>query len=76
MVVHQPSKQIFPSVERGRGTDAIPAIVNVNHGNLEVLELDSIPHTQVAIPNEPDDKAMLEFERFCGTVAIGPLTWI
>ena len=62
MVVHHPSKQIFMSVERGRGTDAMPAIVKVNHGNLEVLELDGIPHTQVAIPNEPDKKAMLEFE--------------
>jgi hypothetical protein len=62
MVVHQPSKQIFLSVERGRGTDAIPAIVKVNHGNLEVLELDGIPHTQVAIPDEPDEKATLEFE--------------
>lgn len=62
MVVHQPSEQIFISVERGRGTDAVPAIVKVNRGNLEVLELDSIPHTQVAIPDEPDQKAMLEFE--------------
>src|SRR6202008_2851225 len=32
MVVHQPTEQIFISVERGRGTDAIPAIVKVNHG--------------------------------------------
>ena len=62
MVVHQPSQQIFMSVERGRGTDALPAIVKVNHGQLEVLDLDGIPHTQVAIPNEPDEKAMLEFE--------------
>jgi hypothetical protein len=62
MAVHQATQQIFISVERGRGTDAIPAIVKVNHGNLEVLELDSIPHSQVAIPDEPDEKAMLEFE--------------
>lgn len=62
LVVHQPSQQIFLSVERGRGTDAVPAIVKVNHGNLEVLDLNSIPHSKVAIPNEPDDKAMLEFE--------------
>lgn len=62
MAVHQPSQQIFISVERGRGTNAIPAIVKINHGNLEMLELDSIPHSQVAIPNEPDEKAMLEFE--------------
>jgi hypothetical protein len=62
MAVHQPTQQIFLSVERGRGTDAIPAIVKVNHGKLEILELDSIPHSQVAIPNEPGSNAMLEFE--------------
>jgi hypothetical protein len=62
MVVHQPTEQIFISVERGRGTDAMPAIVKVNHGNLEVLDLDGIPHSQIAIPNEPDASAMLEFE--------------
>ena len=62
MVVHQPSQQIFLSVERGRGTNAIPAIVKVNHGKLEVLDLAGIPHSQVAIPGEPDEKAALEFE--------------
>jgi hypothetical protein len=62
IVVHQPSQQIFISVERGRSTDAVPAIVKVNRGNLEVLDLAGIPHSQVAIPNEPDEKAMLEFE--------------
>src|SRR5580658_8393521 len=62
LAVHQPTEQIFLSVERGRGTDAIPAIVKVNHGKLEILELDSIPHSQVAIPNEPGSNAMLEFE--------------
>lgn len=62
MAVHQPSQQIFLSVERGRGTDAVPAVVKVNHGKLEVLNLDSIPHSQVVIPDEPDEKAMLEFE--------------
>jgi len=62
MVVHQPSQQIFISVERGRSTDALSAIVKVNHGRLEVLELDGIPHSQAGIPNEPDPKAMLEFD--------------
>jgi hypothetical protein len=62
MVVHQVSQQIFLSVERGRGPDALPAIVKVNHGNLEVLELGNIPHSKVSIPNEPDESAMLEFE--------------
>jgi hypothetical protein len=62
MAVHQATQQIFFSVERGRGTDAIPAVVKVNHGQLEILELDSIPHSQISIPNEPDAKDMLEFE--------------
>jgi hypothetical protein len=62
LAVHQPSEQIFISVERGRGPDAAPAIVKVNHGNLEVLEVDGIPHAQASIPNQPDEKAMLEFE--------------
>jgi hypothetical protein len=62
MAVHQPSQQIFVSVERGRSTDARPAIVKVNHGRLEVLDLDGIPHSQAAIPNEPDAGAMLEFD--------------
>jgi hypothetical protein len=62
MVVHQPSQQIFISVERGRSTGALPAIVKVNHAQLEVLELDRIPHSQAGIPNEPEPKAMLEFD--------------
>ena len=62
IAVHQPTQQVFLSVERGRGIDAIPAIVKVNHGKLEVLELDSIPHSEASIPNEPDSKAMLEFD--------------
>ena len=62
MAVHQPTQQIFLSVERGRGTNAVPAIVKVNHGRLEILDLDSIPHSQVSLPNQPDSKAMLEFE--------------
>ena len=62
LAVHAPTQQIFISVERGRGKDAIPAIVKVNHGKLEILQLDSIPHSQVSIPNVPDSKAMLEFD--------------
>jgi hypothetical protein len=62
MIVHQPSQQIFMSVERGRSADALPAIVKVNHGKLELLELDRIQHSKVSIPNEPDPAAMLEFD--------------
>ncbi|MDB5552134.1 MAG: hypothetical protein JWL86_2118 [Rhizobium sp.] len=62
MVIHQPSQQIFLSVERGRGPDAIPAIVKVNHGRLEILDLASLVQSKIDIPNEPDEQAMLEFE--------------
>ena len=62
MVVHQPSQQVILSVERGRSTDAIPAIVKLDHGRPEILDLAGIPHSQVAVPNEPDAAAMLEFE--------------
>jgi hypothetical protein len=62
MVVHQPTKQIFLSVERGLGPDVIPAIVKVNHGQLELLTLDGVPVTKISVPNEPDESARLEFE--------------
>ena len=62
MVVHQPTQQIFLSVERGRGADVIPAIVKVNRGRLELLKLDGIPHSKVSIPDEPNETARLEFE--------------
>jgi hypothetical protein len=62
MAVHGPSQQVFMSVERGRSTGAIPAIVKLNHGELDVLDLSDIPHSQAAIPNEPDPAAMLEFD--------------
>jgi hypothetical protein len=62
MAVHAPTQQIFMSVERGRGTDALPAIVKVNHGSLEVLDVAGIPHSHVAIAEEPAPNAMLEFD--------------
>jgi hypothetical protein len=62
MAVHQANGQIFLSVERGRGADSIPAIVKVNHGRLELLKLEGVSHSKVSVPNEPDEKARLEFE--------------
>ncbi len=62
MTVHQPSQQVFISVERGRSVGALPAIVKLNHGQLEVLDLGSIPHSRAALPNEPDPAANLEFD--------------
>jgi hypothetical protein len=60
MVVHQPEKQIFLSVERGRGPSATPVIVKVNNGQLEILNLDGLSHSKIGIANEPD-KQTLEF---------------
>ena len=62
MVVHQPTQQIFLSVERGRGADVIAAIVKVNRGRLELLKLEGIPHSKVSVPDQPDQNARLEFE--------------
>jgi hypothetical protein len=62
VAVHQPTQQIFLSVERGLGVDVIPAIEKVNHGQLEVLNLDGVPHSNVRVPDEPDESARLEFE--------------
>jgi len=53
MAVHEPTKQIILSVERGRGANVIPAIVKVNLGQLEVLNLDDVPHSSTLIPNSP-----------------------
>jgi hypothetical protein len=52
--VHRPSRQIFLSVHRGRGPNAIPVIVKVNAGKLEVLELGKLRHTLARILDAPD----------------------
>ncbi len=62
VAVHPPSQQVFLSVERGRSAGALPAIVKLDHGELEVLDLAAIPHSQAAIPDEPDPSARLEFD--------------
>ncbi len=55
LVVHRPSGQIFMSVARGLGPDAKPVVVKVNKGEFELLELATIPHSQLAIENAPTD---------------------
>ena len=44
MAVHQAIAAGLHVGRAGRSTDAIPAIVKVNHGELEVLDLGGIPH--------------------------------
>jgi hypothetical protein len=62
MAVHQPSQQVFLSVERGRSSGALPAIIKLDHGRLAILDLRTIPHQQATLKNLPDPKAMLEFD--------------
>lgn len=60
MEVHRSTKQIFFSVTRGSGLNALPVIVKVNDGRFELLELSDIPHTSLAIDDAPTD-GKLEF---------------
>jgi hypothetical protein len=53
MKVHRPSRQIFLSVHRGRGPNALPVIVKVNAGKLEILELGKLRHTAARILDTP-----------------------
>jgi hypothetical protein len=74
MVVHRPSKQIFLSVHRGRGPDAIPVIVKVNDGRLEVLDLDQLRHSVIGIADVPG-RETLEFGQRERTLAITDITY-
>jgi hypothetical protein len=54
MEVNPLSKRVYLSVSRGRGPDALPAIVRTAAGGkLELLSLDNIPHSSIALPNAP-----------------------
>jgi hypothetical protein len=74
MVAHRPSKQVFMSVHRGRGPDAIPVIVKVNDGHLEVLDLDKFPHSKVRITDVPGQET-LEFGQRERNLAITDITY-
>jgi hypothetical protein len=74
LVVHRPSKQIFLSVHRGRGPDAIPVIVKVNDGRLEVLDLDKLSHSMIRIADVPGQET-LEFGQRERSLAITDITY-
>lgn len=60
LLVHRPTKQIFLSTHRGRGPDAAPVIVGVNGNQLNVLDLDAMPHSKVRVADAPQQES-LEF---------------
>jgi len=58
MAVNPMSKNVYLSVSRGRGPDAIPVILRTSaSGKLEELALDNIAHSKVELPNLPDPAA-------------------
>jgi len=56
--VNPVSKNIYLSVSRGRGPDAMPAILKIDTaGKITALSLDNIKHLTATLPNIPDTKA-------------------
>jgi hypothetical protein len=56
MIVNPKSKNIYISVSRGRGPDALPVILRTDgSGKLTELSLDNVPHAKVSLPNAPDE---------------------
>ncbi len=54
LAVHPSSKNIYLSVSRGRGDDAVPAIVRVDgKGELSLVELDRVRYSKAMIANAP-----------------------
>ncbi len=74
LLVHRPSKQIFLSVHRGRGPDAAPVVVGVNGNQLNVLDLDAMPHSKVRIADVPRQE-ILEFGQPERNLAITDITY-
>jgi hypothetical protein len=54
LAVNPLSKNVYLSVSRGLGPDALPVLLHVNGaGAIEELKLDNIKHASVALPNAP-----------------------
>src|SRR5438045_4080242 len=56
--VNPASKNIYVSASRGKGPDAMPLLVRVDTaGKIEVLSLDHVKYSSVALPDPPEAKA-------------------
>ena len=54
MAVNPISKNVYLSVSRGTGPDAMPVILRVTaSGSIDELSLDNIAHSKVMLPNAP-----------------------
>jgi hypothetical protein len=57
VAVNPASKNVYISVSRGRGPDALPVILKVDGaGKISELRLDNINHSSVKLPNAPESK--------------------
>src|SRR5580693_8186429 len=56
VVVNPISKNVYISVSRGKGPDAVPVILRADHtGKITEVSLDNIGHSQVALADGPQD---------------------
>ena len=77
MAVNPSSKNVYLSVSRGRGPDAIPVILRLDHsGKLNELSLDSIRHAKVSLPNAPAADAKDRRGRSLRVQAITDLSYV
>jgi len=59
MAVHPTSRAVYLSVARGRGAEAVPALVRVSPaGELSLVDLEQVPFSRAALddPPAPDDE--------------------
>ena len=55
LAINPDSKNAFISVSRGRGANAMPALLRVDGaGEIDVISLSDVKYTRVALPNAPD----------------------
>ena len=60
LAVHQPSGTVYLSIMRGRGTDAIPVILQIDRGGeISELRLDDVRHSKLELANAPATDAKL-----------------
>ena len=58
MAVNPISKNVYLSVSRGTGPDAMPVILRVTaSGSIDELSLDNVAHSKVMLPNAPEQGA-------------------
>ena len=62
LAVNPLSQNVYLAVHRGRSANAIPVIVRIDRltSELSVVELETIPATNVAIPAAPDAETAIQ----------------